>query len=104
MRSLAFEPEAADELAEAAGWYEGEKSGLGAALLAEVDDVLHGLRSGETASVVEPHAPADIPMRRVLLRSFPYAVVFLEHGDAVRVIAVAHHRRRPGYWRSRVRR
>lgn len=39
--------------------------------------------------------------RRFPLRRFPYSIVYYVHGDELRVIALAHHRRSPGYWRSR---
>jgi mRNA-degrading endonuclease RelE of RelBE toxin-antitoxin system len=34
------------------------------------------------------------------LRRFPYSVIYEVLGNTVTVLAVAHHRRRPGYWRS----
>jgi len=40
--------------------------------------------------------------RHFLLRDYPHSVVFKMRGDAVIVYAVAHARRRPGYWRSRL--
>jgi plasmid stabilization system protein ParE len=40
--------------------------------------------------------------RRMMLQKFPYLVVFRETAVGVEVIAVAHGRRRPGYWRDRV--
>lgn len=39
--------------------------------------------------------------RRVLLRRFPSFVVYRVLGDHVQIVAVAHARRRPGYWRER---
>ena len=47
-------------------------------------------------------APTSGGRRRWLLTRFPYAVVYrLAVDGSVRVLAVAHHRRRPGYWRTR---
>ena len=40
--------------------------------------------------------------RRVLLPSFPYMVVYRVMSDRLWVLAVAHGRRRPGYWKSRL--
>jgi hypothetical protein len=40
--------------------------------------------------------------RRYLLRKFPFSVVYMEQFGAVEVIAIAHHRRRPGYWQARL--
>jgi plasmid stabilization system protein ParE len=40
--------------------------------------------------------------RRLLLRRFSYLVIFRLTTTAIDVIAIAHGRRRPGYWRERV--
>ena len=45
---------------------------------------------------------ATLEIRRALLARFPYVLVFLVREDEVRVLAVAHAKRRPGYWLSRV--
>ena len=46
--------------------------------------------------------PADLVVRRALLPRFPYAVIFMDLGTEIRVLAVAHAKRRPGYWLNRV--
>lgn len=102
-RHLIVEPEAEAELAEGMSWYEERQPGLGAALLGEVDEVLKGLERGVLVGVPVPHVRTTLPVRRVLLDRFPYAVVFLEHGGRTHVLAVAHFKRRPGYWASRLR-
>jgi plasmid stabilization system protein ParE len=43
------------------------------------------------------HGTRTCPLRR-----FPYHVVYVEEATAVLVVAVAHNRRRPGYWRRRL--
>ena len=40
--------------------------------------------------------------RIVRLRRFPYVVVYLDLTETVQVIAVAHSKRRPNYWRKRL--
>jgi len=40
--------------------------------------------------------------RRLVLQRFPYLVVFREIAAGAEIIAVAHGRRRPGYWRERL--
>jgi plasmid stabilization system protein ParE len=37
--------------------------------------------------------------RRLVLHRFPYAVIYRVLGDEVHILAFAHLRRRPGYWR-----
>lgn len=39
--------------------------------------------------------------RRFPLRRFPYSIIYYVKGDELRVIALAHHRRRPAYWAGR---
>jgi plasmid stabilization system protein ParE len=39
--------------------------------------------------------------RRYLLRRFPFFVIYREIGGGILILAVAHARRRPGYWRAR---
>ena len=41
--------------------------------------------------------------RRILLRRFPFFVVYRQRGENVQILAGAHARRRPGYWRTRSR-
>ena len=40
--------------------------------------------------------------RRLPIRRFPYNIIYYLSGDILRVIALAHQRRKPGYWRDRV--
>lgn len=39
--------------------------------------------------------------RRFVMKHFPYAVIYTVGAEEIRVLAVAHHNRRPGYWRKR---
>jgi toxin ParE1/3/4 len=39
--------------------------------------------------------------RRYILRRFPYSIIYQITADELRILAVAHHRRRPGYWAQR---
>jgi len=48
--------------------------------------------------------PPDLEIRRALLPRFPYLVIFIELADELRVLAVAHGKRRPGYWLDRLER
>jgi len=41
-------------------------------------------------------------LRQVMVRRYPYAVVYGVDGDKVIVFAIAHQRRQPGYWAPRV--
>jgi hypothetical protein len=34
---------------------------------------------------------------------FPYHVIYLETGTHIRILAIAHDRRKPGYWTDRLK-
>ena len=40
--------------------------------------------------------------RRLVIRTFPYAVVYRERDGEVQIVAVTHAKRLPGYWAQRV--
>jgi toxin ParE1/3/4 len=40
-------------------------------------------------------------IRRLSLRGFPFNVIFRESNNVIRILAVAPHRKQPGYWSSR---
>ncbi len=51
-------------------------------------------------------APARYPVaehgtRRFLLQRYPFSVFYREAGSVLEVVAVAHQKRRPGYWTER---
>ena len=39
--------------------------------------------------------------RHHILRRFPYSIIYQVAAEELRILAVAHHRRRPGYWAQR---
>ncbi|MBX9927149.1 MAG: type II toxin-antitoxin system RelE/ParE family toxin [Hyphomicrobiaceae bacterium] len=60
---------------------------------------------GAVARIVQfPHAhpPLRGGFRRSLLTRFPYHIIYRVEDDAIRIYAVAHLKRRPGYWRRRM--
>jgi toxin ParE1/3/4 len=56
------------------------------------------VRIRENPNIAEEIAPGE---RRFILRGFPDKVVYRVLADRIVVIAVAHQRRREGYWRRR---
>jgi hypothetical protein len=99
---LLIEPEADRELEEAVSRYDEERSGLGQRFLAEVSASLEQILQFPLAGAPVPHVPAELPIRRAPVKGFPFQIVYLTTTEAVRVLACAHYRRRPGYWLVRV--
>ena len=87
---------ASEELAEAVRWYEEQRDGLGVAFLEAVQTVISRIkrhpRIGESVGD-QRHT------RRVLVTGFPYQIVYVVGPTEAVVVAVAHLKRRPGYWR-----
>ena len=96
MERVSFHRLAERELNEAASYYEGQKAGLGARFLAEVDRCIELL-------VEHPEAgPVNLgPVRRRLVRRFPYGVLYTVKPEGVRILAVMNLKRRPLYWVGR---
>ena len=97
MTQAIFHPAARRELEETIDHYNAERPGLGREFREEVQRVLALLvrfpRLGQ---------PVRQNVRRAVLSRFPYYLYYrlLESGD-LRILAVAHNRRRPEYWESR---
>ncbi|HMN44577.1 MAG TPA: hypothetical protein PKE27_08395, partial [Povalibacter sp.] len=72
--------------------YETQLEGLGNEFLLEAVLV-------ELPSLGEKLDPTH---RRLPLQRFPHALIFRRDADIIRVVAVAHRRRRPRYWSPRV--
>lgn len=96
MISYAFHPEADAELEEASLFYESRVAGLGKSFAAEVERTISLVREFPEAG--SPVGPA---WRRVVVARFPYSIVYRQDPDKIVIVAVAHQRRRPGYWRRR---
>ena len=102
MKPVRLSEEAIDELLEAAVWYRARRPGLESEFLAEVDRVLPLIGSSPASFPRLLDLPEDLVIRRALLPRFPYAVIFMDLGEHIRILAVAHAKRRPGYWLSRI--
>ncbi len=98
MKRPVFRPQARRELRAAARWYERQESGLGERFLAAIAEVVD--RIAEHPGLF-PRWRDDRPFRRAVVDRFPYLVFYVDLDDRVRVLAIAHARRRPGYWLRR---
>ena len=92
-----FLPEADEEFREAVRYYEKEAPGVGLRFIAEV-------RKGVSFITENPFASAAVGsgIRRKVLNHFPYSLLYAVELDLVVIVAVAHQKRRPRYWRGRL--
>ena len=96
MIRYSFHPDAEADLKEASRFYESRMVGLGKSFSAEVERTISLIREFPDAG-----SPVGDRRRRVLVDRFPYSVVYRRDPDSVVIVAIAHQRRRPGYWRQR---
>ena len=88
---------ASEELTAAVQWYERQRPGLGAEFF---DATLRAIdRISETPDAGTSFTTLDA--RRMLVGGFPYQIVYRTGADEIRILAFAHFRRRPGFWRHR---
>lgn len=96
-----FEDEADAEYRHAGRWYEGRRAGLGLEFFDAVDAAIGQIVDLPRSGSRVPRVPAELPVRQIAVKRFPYHVIYLETQNDIRILAVAHDRRKPGYWKSR---
>ena len=97
MKPAIFHPQASDELAEAVAYYAKKAGGLGDRFY----EVM-GRLTVEIEASPRLFRPWRHGTRRHFNKRFPYALIYIERPTHLAVIAVAHFKRRPGYWRERL--
>ena len=96
MLPVIFHDLAQSELNEAAAYYARVRPGLGDAFLAEVEGAVDALVASPLAGTA-----VENDVRWWLVRRFPYSVLYRVRDDHIRILAIAHQKRRPFYWRGR---
>lgn len=92
-----FRPEARVEALEAQAWYEAHVPGLGSEFARALEA---SIESAARLPLAWPTVAGGC--RRVLMRRFPFSIIFRSGAESVLVVAVFHHRREPGSWSSRI--
>ncbi|MBI3399730.1 MAG: type II toxin-antitoxin system RelE/ParE family toxin [Deltaproteobacteria bacterium] len=94
---VVFLPEAEQEMFEAALYYQSQATRLGVDFLSEVERAVKFIaESPNTWPILEGE------LRRRLTRRFPFGILYRVESEEIVVIAVAHLRRNPGYWKKRI--
>ena len=94
--AVEFHPLAADEAQAAERWYRERNETASGRFQRELERAIERISERpETGSSYLSNT------RRVLLRRFPFFIVYRVRSGVLEIVALAHGRRRPGYWRSR---
>ncbi len=94
---LQFFEDALAETEEDRAWYRERSDSAEAGFLRELDHAIDQVAA----------APSQWPQylagtRRYVFPTYPYSLVYFIQDDIINVVAVAHDKRRPGYWRKRL--
>ena len=100
MKPYRFHREARAEYRASLGWYAARSLDAADGFAEAIAQGIRGIRELPQAWPMWPGRP-DVRTR--VVRRYPYSIVYIVRGPNVVIIAVAHHRRRPGYWMDRVR-
>lgn len=97
--SVVFLAPAREELSVAADWYDEQRPGLGVEFVVEIGEAVAQIRDNPEGW---PRWREDRPYRKRFLTRFPYVLFYVVAAEGhVEVVAVAHARRKPGYWLER---
>lgn len=92
-----FRPEAVVELLEARQWYEEQSPGLGSEFSRALDVAVAKVVRNPLA-----YACIEEDFRHLVLRRFPYSLIYVATAQQLLIVSCFHHRRKPGSWRNRV--
>jgi len=92
-----FDPEAWLELEAADEWYRQRSPEASVRFLAAVHEALETIVEGAQRWPKYVHGT-----RRFILYRFPFSIVYLDEPTVVSIVAVAHNKRKPGYWKDRL--
>ncbi len=95
-RSVSFHPAARAEIRAAHEWYLSKSATAAAEFVEQLDHAISRIQEAP-----ERYPETRHQRRRFVLLNFPFALVYRTAPSEIEIIAVAHHSRRPGYWRSR---
>ena len=89
-------PAADEEFAGAVRYYSEIDSQLGVRFYREIERMIR-----DVCAHPDRYSKFDPPARRIISADFPYALVYLQKADHIRIVAIMHLKREPGYWRKR---
>lgn len=97
MGQITAHTEAIAELREAIRYYEEKSPGLGRRLFDEVNEFVRRIAEHPTR-----FSERIASIRRVNLKRFPFHIHYLLQTESIAIVAIAHDKRRPFYWRARL--
>jgi toxin ParE1/3/4 len=104
VKPLVLDDAARDEYREAANDYSAANGAVGRRFVDRVEETLARIQAEPHVWPFAPHIPENLGIRKRRVDGFPHSVVYMELRTEVRILAVAHGKRKPGYWLRRIAR
>lgn len=93
---LRWHGEARAEADAAAAYYNEKQPGLAQRFIDDLEEALHRIQRHPQA-----YRLLEGDIRKCRVAHFPYGIIYRAHSDLIKIIAVMHLRRSPGYWKQR---
>ncbi|SHM07875.1 type II toxin-antitoxin system RelE/ParE family toxin [Rhizobacter sp. OV335] len=97
MIKVIFLPAAEIELLKEVTYYSKAATGAGLRFQTAVEAAISRVRTHPLGG-----APSFKETRSVLVKGFPFSIVYQPEKEVLLIVAIAPHRKRPNYWASRV--
>jgi plasmid stabilization system protein ParE len=97
LKPLTYHPKASEEIDEAFNWYAMRSARAADGFFEELYTCVKNVRRQPRLFSSYLHGT-----RRILLDRYPFSIVFRELPPKIEIVAVAHAKRRPGYWAKRL--
>ncbi len=79
-------------------YYNEAQPGLGERFAAAIEEA-----TGRAVAFPLAGSPFRFHTRRVIVKGFPFSIVYRPEREGIVIFALAHHAQRPYYWRTRAR-
>jgi toxin ParE1/3/4 len=97
MKPVSVHPEAEAETDGAFEWYWARSESAALGFDAELRIALRALQKNP-----QIYATYLSGTRRIMLNRYPFSIVYRELPRKIQIVAVAHSKRRPDYWKRRI--
>ena len=98
MNRIVFDPDARREFLAAVAYYESCQPGLGERFSEVVEAAARRIGEMPLKYRVIRH-----PFRRCIVPHFPYGILYTIRPEHILIVAIAHAKRKPGYWLKRTK-
>lgn len=98
MKPYRYLEEADQEFQEHIGYFDGVSRAVARKFVDDVEAAVNEIRQyPQIGALLTRH------VRKRVLTGFKYSLLYIDTPNEIIIVAVAPHRRRPGYWRKRLR-